>query len=61
MVRGVLTVLLPLTCLSLATYTTAIRITILNSLMLDPYLKNLLLTPLCPTGVASLIQTKGLS
>ena len=42
---GFLTVLLPLARLSLATYTAALRIKTLNSLMLDPYLRNL---PLCP-------------
>jgi hypothetical protein len=36
---GVLTVLLPLARLSLATYTAASRIKTLNSSMLDPYLR----------------------
>ena len=58
---GLLTVLLPLACLSLATYTAASRITTLNSSMFDPYLRNLPLKPLCPTGLANLIQTRGLS
>jgi len=60
-VGGFLTVLLPLACLSLATHTAASRIKTLNSSILDPYLRNLPLTPLCPAAVANLIQTKGLS
>ena len=57
-VGGFLTVLLPLACLSLATYTAA---STLNSSMFGPYLRNLPLTPLCPAGLANLMQTRGLS
>jgi len=60
-VGGFLTVLLPLACLSLATYTAASRIKTLNSSILDPYLRNLPLTPLYPAGATNLMRTKGLS